>query len=48
MFVQPVDSWDAAIRKAKAKIAILTSDIEVFKDMKRAGEPWPGDSATRN
>lgn len=35
--------WDRAIKDAKKRIKNLQLSIEVFKDRKRAGEPWPGD-----
>lgn len=40
--VEIVDSWDAAIRKAKRKIASLHRAIKTFEESKTAGEPWPG------
>jgi hypothetical protein len=36
--------WDRAIRDAKKRIKDLQLSIEVFKERKMAGEPWPGDS----
>jgi len=37
--------WDEAIRDAKRKIKGLESTIRVFRERKRAGEPWPGEGA---
>ena len=34
--------WDAAIRKAKQKIARLREDIVMFEEMRDSGESWPG------
>ncbi|HXY02636.1 MAG TPA: hypothetical protein VEI49_03615 [Terriglobales bacterium] len=36
-----VNSWDAAIRKAKLRIQELKLAIEVFQEKKKVGEPWP-------
>jgi hypothetical protein len=36
-----VDSWEAAIRKAKLKIDELTLAMQTFQENKEAGEPWP-------
>jgi hypothetical protein len=40
--VEVVDSWDAAIAKAKYKITQLKKAIADFQEMKDSGEPWPG------
>lgn len=45
--VEVLDSWDAAIKKAKRKIAGLRQAIKTFKESKRAGEPWPGAANTQ-
>jgi len=37
-----VNSWDAAIRKAKLRIQELKVAIEAFQEKKQAKEPWPG------
>ena len=42
-----VDSWDAAIRKAKLRIKELELAIETFQEKKKAGEPWPTQSEGR-
>ena len=39
--------WDQAIADAKEKIKKLQFSIKVFREHKKAGEPWP-DSATQN
>lgn len=40
--VEVVDSWDAAIAKAKYKITQLKKAIADFQEMKDSGEQWPG------
>jgi hypothetical protein len=40
--VENVNSWDAAIAKARHKIATLKRDIAAFQEMKDSGERWPG------
>jgi hypothetical protein len=40
--------WDEAIADAKRKIKELSFSIAVFRARKKAGEPWPGESATHN
>ena len=37
-----LNSWDAAINKAKRKIKALHQAIRTFEESKRNGEPWPG------
>jgi hypothetical protein len=34
--------WDEAISDAKRKIKGLQFSISIFRQRKRAGEPWPG------
>ncbi|HTZ75416.1 MAG TPA: hypothetical protein VMB47_15950 [Candidatus Aquilonibacter sp.] len=36
--------WDEAIADARRKIKSLNRTIAIFKERKRAGEIWPGDS----
>ena len=43
-----VNSWDAAIRKAKLRIQELKIAITTFEAKKNTGEPWPAESATHN
>jgi len=38
---------DEAISDAKKKIKALQFTITVFRQRKKAGEPWPGESATQ-
>jgi hypothetical protein len=38
--------WDEAISDARRKIRGLEFSIAVFRQRKKAGEPWPG--ATQN
>ncbi len=40
-----LDGWDRAIADAKERIKSLQLSIEVFKEHKKAGEPWPGDKS---
>lgn len=40
--------WDEGIADAKKKIKALKYTIEVYRKMKKTGEPWPGESATQN
>jgi hypothetical protein len=40
--VEIMDSWDAAIAKAKYKITQLKKAIADFQEMKDSGESWPG------
>lgn len=40
--------WDEAITDAKLKVASLRKTIEVYQVRRDAGDPWPGESATRN
>ena len=39
--VETLDSWDAAIAKAKRKIKGLRQAIKTFEESKKNGEPWP-------
>jgi hypothetical protein len=50
---QRLSRWDQAIEDAKdtiqkceRKIQTMKGAIEVFKEQRAAGEPWPGDSPT--
>lgn len=43
--VETLDSWDAAIAKARRKIRGLRQAIKTFQENKRNGDPWP---ATQN
>jgi hypothetical protein len=36
-----ISSWDDAIRDVKRKIKEMEYSIRVFKERKKAGEPWP-------
>ena len=36
--------WDTAIEDAKKRIQKLQTVIEVCKEKKAAGEPWPGEN----
>jgi hypothetical protein len=40
--------WDEAISDAKKRIKALKFTITVFRQRKKAGEPWPINSATHN
>lgn len=40
--------WDEAISDAKKKIKGLQFSISVFRQRKKAGDPWPRQSATQN
>jgi hypothetical protein len=40
--------WDEAISDAKRKIRELNFTITVYKQRKKAGDRWPGKSATQN
>jgi hypothetical protein len=42
-----LSGWDKAIADAKRGVFRLERAIENFKEMKKAGEPWPG-SPTQN
>jgi hypothetical protein len=42
-----ISGWDRAIADAKARIKKLEFSIRVFRQRKRNGEPWPGESAAR-
>jgi hypothetical protein len=44
----PSTRWDEAISDAKKKIKALQYTIFVYRQRKKSGEPWPGDSATQN
>lgn len=37
--------WDRAIADAQERIKSLKLSIDVFKEHKKAGEPWPGDKS---
>ena len=39
--------WDEAISDAKKKIHALKFTISVYRKRKKAGEPWPTDSAAQ-
>jgi len=39
--------WDEAILDAKRRIKTLESTIVVYRERKKAGDPWPGKSATQ-
>jgi hypothetical protein len=41
---KPLTKWDEAIADAKKKIRNLRYTIEVYRRMKRDGEPWPDKS----
>jgi hypothetical protein len=38
----PINSWKDEIKKAQIKIKELKIAIEVFAELERVGEPWPG------
>ena len=40
--------WDEAIADAKHKIRGLKSSVAFFRRSKKAGDPWPSESATQN
>jgi hypothetical protein len=40
--------WDEAIADAKRKIRSLELSVAYFRQRRKAGEPWPSDSATHN
>jgi hypothetical protein len=40
------DGWDQAISDAKKRIKDLQFSISVFRHRKKAGDSWPGESAT--
>lgn len=43
-----LSGWDKAIADAERGIARLKAALSHALAMKKAGEPWPGDSATHN
>ncbi len=43
---EKITKWDEAIRDAKDRIQHLRKSIFIFKERKKAGEPWP--EATQN
>jgi hypothetical protein len=45
---KPRNKWDEAIADAKRRTKGRKFTIEVFKQRKKKGEPWPGGSAKRN
>lgn len=40
--------WDEAIADARKRIRSLKSAIAYYRIQKKAGEPWPIESATHN
>jgi hypothetical protein len=43
-----ISGWDHAIADAKMRIKKLEFSIHIFRPKKKAGETWPGESATQN
>jgi len=43
-----ISGWDQAILDAKEKIRQLRYSIKVYSEQKKAGHPWPGESATQS
>jgi hypothetical protein len=39
----PINSWKDEIKKARLRIKELEIAIEVFGELDKVGEPWPGD-----
>ncbi len=39
--LMPVNSWKDEIKKSQLRIKELEIAIEVFRELDRAGEPWP-------
>jgi hypothetical protein len=42
----PINSWKDEIKKARLRIKELEIAIEVFGELDKAGEPWPGGKVT--
>jgi hypothetical protein len=43
---RPRTKWDEAISDAKRKIKALESTITIYRERKKAGDPWPDASLT--
>lgn len=43
-----LSGWDKMIADLERRLGLLKAALSHAKEMKEAGEPWPGDSATRN
>jgi len=43
-----LSGWDKMIADLERRLNRLKAALSHAKEMKEAGEPWPGDSATRN
>ncbi|HEU0048091.1 MAG TPA: hypothetical protein VFQ43_10860 [Nitrososphaera sp.] len=43
-----LSGWDKAMQMPKRALHVLKAALTHALAMKEVGEPWPGDSATRN